>query len=164
MSQPSPVAVRPATPADAQTIADFNIAMARETESLELDPQTVLRGVEQGIADAAKGLYWVATRGGAVVGCLLVTREWSDWRNGQLWWIQSVYVAPDHRRTGVFRGLYEHVRTEAKAAGAIGLRLYVEQENTRAQETYRNLGMKLTHYKVMEEVPLSARNLRAGGV
>lgn len=157
MSQISPVAVRVAGPFDAKTIADFNVAMARETESLDLDPATVLRGVEQAIADPAKGLYWVAVRGGEVVACLLVTREWSDWRNGQLWWIQSVYVAPTHRRTGAFRGLYEHVRAEAKAAGVMGLRLYVEQENTRAQETYRNLGMSLTHYRVMEEAPLEDR-------
>lgn len=148
------VTVRPARPADAQMIADFNVAMARETESLELDPATVVAGVKQAIGDPARGLYWVATREDAVVGCLLVTREWSDWRNGELWWIQSVYVAAAHRRTGVFRRLYGQVRAEAKGAGVIGLRLYVEQENTQAQETYRNLGMSLTHYRVMEEVPL----------
>lgn len=154
MNEAAPITVRVAGPWDARTIAEFNVAMARETESLELEPATVLRGVEHGIADPANGRYYVATRGQEVVGCLLVTHEWSDWRNGRLWWIQSVYVTPDHRRTGVFRGLYDHVRAEAIAAGVIGLRLYVEQENQRAQETYHNLGMSLTHYRIMEEVPL----------
>ena len=145
-------------PRDVESIADFNVLMALETESLALDPATVRRGVARVVGDAAKGRYFVASaedRPDEAVACLLVTFEWSDWRDGELWWVQSVYVRPDWRRRGVFRGLYAHVRDVAHAAGAGGLRLYVEHDNEAAQETYVRVGMRRTGYLVMEEVPLS---------
>ena len=143
--------VRPATSADAQVIADFNAAMALETEHVRLDPPTVLEGVRAGIADAAKAVYFVAECQGKIAGCCMVTHEWSDWRNGDIWWLQSVYVHPDHRRRGVFRALYRHVESAARRAGAVALRLYVERDNARAKSTYTALGMTLTHYDVMEQ-------------
>jgi ribosomal protein S18 acetylase RimI-like enzyme len=146
------VVLREARAADAQTIADFNAAMAWETEHLRLDPATVLAGVKAALADAGKAIYFLAEMGGRMGAQLMVTHEWSDWRNGDIWWIQSVYVHPDFRRRGLFRKLYTHVAERAKAAGAVGLRLYVEKENANAQRTYASLGMTETHYLVMEEM------------
>jgi ribosomal protein S18 acetylase RimI-like enzyme len=143
--------LRRATPADAETIAAYNVAMAMETESLALDPIVVRRGVERAIADEAKAIYFVAEVGGRVVAQLMITHEWSDWRDGDMWWVQSVYVHPDYRRQGLFRRLYEHAATQARAAGAKVIRLYVEQDNAAAQQTYGSLGMHLTHYRVMEQ-------------
>jgi GNAT superfamily N-acetyltransferase len=143
--------IRTARASDAQTIADFNIAMALETEHLTLDPPTVLAGVHAALADPAKAIYFVAEIDGIVGGQLMITHEWSDWRNGDIWWIESVYVHPDHRRKGLFRALYNHTKREAKNQNAVGLRLYVERENKNAQQTYTSLGMDLTHYLVMEE-------------
>lgn len=149
----SHVTVRPAVAADRDVIAAFNAAMARETEQRELDPATLLRGVERGLADVAKGRYFVAELDGRTAGCLLVTTEWSDWRDGWFWWIQSVYVAPDCRGRGVYGALHEHVRAAARAAGdVVGLRLYVERENVRAQRTYQKLGMTETDYRLYEEL------------
>ena len=147
---PDAVTIRDATPADAAVLADFNRRLALETESLDLDPATVERGVAAALADPAKGQYFVAELGGRVAGCLMVTREWSDWRDGEFWWIQSVYVAAEHRGRGVFRSLYAHVARLAEAAGAVGLRLYVERENAAALATYARLGMTRTHYRMME--------------
>ncbi|HEV8292117.1 MAG TPA: GNAT family N-acetyltransferase, partial [Tepidisphaeraceae bacterium] len=90
--------------------------------------------------------------GGSIVGCLLITHEWSDWRNGDIWWIQSVYVQADFRRRGVFSALYRHVEKVAAAAGAVGLRLYMEEENGTAQATYERMGMQVTHYRVLERI------------
>lgn len=142
--------VRRATSADAQSIADFNSAMAMETESIQLDAGTILAGVRAGLADVNKALYYAAEVEGQVVGCCMITHEWSDWRNGDMWWLQSVYVLPDFRRCGVFRAMYRHIETAARSAGAVVLRLYVERDNGRAKKTYENMGMKLTHYDVME--------------
>jgi ribosomal protein S18 acetylase RimI-like enzyme len=100
----------------------------------------------------APGRYWVAEHNGRFVGQLLITFEWSDWRNRMVWWIQSVYVMPDARKRGVFKALYEHVRREAQAAGAGGLRLYVDVTNTRAQAVYAGLGMNGDHYRVFEDM------------
>ena len=150
MNDPNPIATRPATPDDVATLADFNLRMAMETEHKELDLAVLTPGVAAILADAAKGHYTVATVGGAVVGCLLITHEWSDWRNGDIWWIQSVYVLPEHRGRGVFRALYQTAETSARAAGAVGLRLYVERDNAAAQATYQKLGMSVTDYKMME--------------
>lgn len=145
------VKIRQATEADARVIADFNRAMALETEHLELDADRVLRGVSALLADRAKGFYAVAEIEGRVVGQAMITYEWSDWRNGTFWWIQSVYVAPDHRGAGVFRALYHHLRGMGEADGGVcGLRLYVEHENERAQRIYEGLGMAPTHYRMME--------------
>ena len=148
---PVPLLVRPAGPSDVDTLAAFNVAMALETESLALDLDTVRRGVAAMLADPAKGSYRVATRDGAVVGQLMITTEWSDWRCGWWWWIQSVYVAPEARRGGVYRALYQSVVDDAARAGDVhGLRLYVEQDNLRAQQTYQALGMARGKYVVFE--------------
>jgi len=144
--------IRSATPDDASIIADFNIGMAIETENLVLDPSTIFPGVRAVFLDPSRGQYFVAEIRGSVVGCLMITHEWSDWRNGDIWWIQSVYVHEDYRRRGVFSALYRHVEKVARAAGAVGLRLYMEEENTAAQATYERMGMKLTHYRVLEEM------------
>lgn len=144
--------VRLARPADAPTIADYNVAMARETEHLDLDPSTVLAGVRRVIDEPSLGSYFVADIDGLVVGQLMITHEWSDWRNRDMWWIQSVYVAPEYRRHGVFRRLFEHAKAAARNAGAGVIRLYVERDNDPAQQTYRRLGMGMTNYRVMEKV------------
>jgi len=144
--------IRSATPDDASSIADFNIRMAMETEELALDPSTIFPGVRAVFLDPSRGKYFVAEIAGSVVGCLLITHEWSDWRNGDIWWIQSVYVHPDARRKGIFTALYRHVEKVARAAGAVGLRLYMEEENKTAQATYERLGMRLTQYRVLEEM------------
>ena len=145
-------AVRDAAAADADVLVAFNRAMALETESRDLSAATLARGVRGVFEDPARGFYLIAERDGAAVGCLLVTREWSDWRDGDLWWIQSVYVVPEARRQGVFRRLHEEVRRRAgAAAGVVGLRLYVEKDNRRAQQVYARLGMTAPGYVVMEE-------------
>ena len=144
--------IRTAGPADAEVIAGFNARLAQETEHLSLDMPTLRSGVEKVLSDAAKGRYFVAVAGDDVVGCTMVTYEWSDWRDSNLWWIQSVYVRADWRRRGVFRALYGHVRQAAIEAGAGGLRLYVERENHAAQKTYASLGMKVAPYVIMAEM------------
>jgi GNAT superfamily N-acetyltransferase len=146
------VHVRPATPDDVVTIADFNAQMALETEGRTLDELTLRQGVAAVLADAQKGRYFVAERGLAVAGCLLLTFEWSDWRNGTFWWIQSVYVEPSHRERGVFRALHAFVRDRALAMpGVVGLRLYVDHGNERAKRVYQVLGMASAGYEVLEE-------------
>lgn len=146
-----PLRIRDAAPADASVIADFNAAMAKETEGKTLDPARLRAGVEAVLRDDANGRYWVAETDGRVVGQLPVTYEWSDWRNGRFWWIQSVYVHAGFRRQGVFAALYRHVESCARADGnACGLRLYVDKENRRAQDTYVALGMSFPGYLVME--------------
>jgi ribosomal protein S18 acetylase RimI-like enzyme len=152
MPDSSPCLIRPANPSDAATIADFNARMAIETEGVTLPPEVVGPGVRAALADAAKAIYFVAEVDGRVGGQLMITHEWSDWRNGDIWWVQSVYVHPDFRRRGLFRALYEHARQAAKEAAAVGIRLYVEENNVNAQAVYKQLGMLLTHYKVMEEI------------
>jgi len=143
--------IRPALPADAGIIADFQLRMARETEGLELDGATVARGVAAVFADAGKGSYRVAERGGEIVACLLVTPEWSDWRDGTVLWIQSVYVVLAERGRGVYRALYERLRREAAAAPGIkGIRLYVDKRNTAAQRVYERLCMSREHYELFE--------------
>lgn len=143
--------IRNADPADADVIADFNARLAEESEGKKLAHDRLRHGVAAALGDPARARYFLACRGTAVVGQLMITTEWSDWRNGWFWWIQSVYVVPEERRRGVFRALYEHVEQLARGDGGIvGLRLYVEQENRRAQEVYRRLGMKPPGYFVLE--------------
>ena len=144
------IRVRPAASADVDALADWNIAMARETEHKGLDRDVVLRGVRAVIEAPSRGFYLLAEDGGGRLGGLLITYEWSDWRAGDFWWIQSVYVVPPSRRRGVFRTLFRQARERASEAGAVGLRLYVETQNTRAQHTYARLGMQRCHYHMYE--------------
>jgi len=144
--------IRPAERSDIAAVADWNAAMAWETEHKRLDAQVLLRGVTAVLDEPRRGFYLVAERDGQAVGCLMVTYEWSDWRDGDFWWIQSVYVAPHARRSGAFSALYRAVAQRAKQAGAVGLRLYVETENLRAQQTYRELGMEQCHYFMYEQM------------
>jgi GNAT superfamily N-acetyltransferase len=149
MSEP---VIRPATRADIPALAAWNAAMAWETEAKRLDPELLARGVAGVFDEPRRGFYLVAERDGAAVGGLLVTYEWSDWRDGDFWWIQSVYVAPGARRGGVFRLRHAEVVRRAREAGAVGVRLYVETENQRAQATYEGLGMQRCHYFMYEQL------------
>ncbi len=134
-----------------QEIIEFQLAMARETEELELDREILTRGVHAVFATPSLGRYFIAESDGTVAGSLMITYEWSDWRNGMVWWIQSVYVTPEHRRRGIYAGLYAHVRAMVDAAPSIrGIRLYVDDRNRSAQEVYTRLGMNGEHYKVFE--------------
>jgi len=143
--------VRDATARDAATIAVFNTSITAETEDHVLEPRLVVAGIAALLADISKGRYWVAEVNGDIAGQIMVTYEWSDWRNGLIWWIQSVYVHEDHRRKGVFSALYRHVESLARNdAGVVGLRLYVDDCNKRAQDTYVSLGMQMRNYRVME--------------
>ncbi|HJT61295.1 MAG TPA: GNAT family N-acetyltransferase [Burkholderiales bacterium] len=145
--------VRLATPQDAPVLVEFNAAMALETEQKALLADVIGAGVRSLLGDPAAGFYVVAEKNGEIVGALMITKEWSDWRNGTFWWIQSVYVQPDVRRQGVYKLLYRHVQELAAKDPAIcGFRLYVERENGRAQATYQALGMKETRYLVFEEL------------
>lgn len=146
----SDISIRPATRADGECLVDWNAAMAWETERKRLDRRALERGVQAVFDEPRRGLYLLAVRGGDAVGSLLVTYEWSDWRNGDFWWIQSVYVLPQARRAGVFHALYADVETRAMAAGAVGLRLYVERDNHAAQATYEGRGMHRCRYHMYE--------------
>jgi ribosomal protein S18 acetylase RimI-like enzyme len=143
--------VRAARPEDTPRLRDWAVAMALETEHKALDPATVERGILAVFAQPRRGAYFMAERNGEAAGTLMLTYEWSDWRNGDWWWIQSVYVAPQHRRKGVYAALYAHVLAGAKADPAVcGLRLYVERDNTNAQRTYESLGMVDAGYRMYE--------------
>ena len=145
MSQPE-ILVRDGELSDAPTIANFQIRMAMETEEKTLLPEVVQPAVEAVFSDSGKGQYLVAVSDSQVVGSLLITYEWSDWRNCHMWYIQSVYVHPDFRGQGIFGKLYDEVIARAKSDGAMFVRLYVEVENERAQKTYEKLGMKRMPY------------------
>ena len=145
--------IRAALPADAPVIAANNAAMALETEGITLAPERAAAGVASCLADPAKGFYLLASDpiSGEVVGQLLVTFEWSDWRCGVFWWVQSVYVAPAHRRRGIYRALYAEVLARAEGApGVVGVRLYVHSDNATAQATYLSLGMEEAPYRLFE--------------
>ncbi len=132
-------------------IAEFNLRLAQESEQLWLDPAGVAAGVAELLQDPAKGIYYVAEVNGAVAGQLMITYEWSDWRNGNLWWIQSVYVKEAFRRQGVFRALFEYLENLARAHKEVrGLRLYMHADNFGARQSYESLGMKRTKYEVFE--------------
>ncbi|MFQ5733607.1 MAG: GNAT family N-acetyltransferase [Planctomycetaceae bacterium] len=149
----SSITIRPARPDDWPTIVEFNCRLAEETEGTTLQREQIEPGVKAVLADAAKGRYFVACDGEVVVGQLMHTREWSDWRNGDIWWLQSVYVLPDYRRQSVFRGLYERLAAEAeRRPDVVGLRLYVEADNDRAHTTYRRMGMDAAGYFVMQRL------------
>jgi len=149
----SDINVRRSTAGEAGRIAAFNKALAMETEGLELDEKTVAAGVVALMGHPDRGFYLVGEADGRVVGCLLVTYEWSDWRNKMFWWLQSVYVRPEYRGRGVYRALDEKAKEFAAQAGNVcGIRLYVHRANTRAQEVYRNIGMEQTEYQMFEEL------------
>lgn len=143
--------IRPADTADIATIAEFNIALCRETEGRELDPVTVTEGVRRFVSEPSRGRYFVALIDGEVVGQTAHTFEWSDWRNGEIWWIQSVYVHPRHRSKGVFRALFARIRELGERdADCCGIRLYMERDNETARRSYRSLGFRETGYEVLE--------------
>lgn len=145
------IKVRAARKTDAELLAFFNTAMAWETEGKELSSEIISAGVRQLIANPQHGFYLVAEKGSEVVGALMVTFEWSDWRNGLFWWIQSVYVRPEYRRQGVFRSLYRSVETLARKSPEVcGLRLYVDRGNHSAQRTYQKMGMEESNYNLYE--------------
>jgi ribosomal protein S18 acetylase RimI-like enzyme len=145
------VNIRDATPADQPLIVDYNSRLADETEGRKLKQVLLAPGVTAILADCTKGRYWIAMVGDEPVGQIMVTYEWSDWRNGMLWWIQSVYIRAEFRRKGVFSALYAHVESlVTEDPAACGIRLYVEKGNRRAQDTYRNLGFSESGYLVME--------------
>lgn len=146
-----PITVRAATESDIPFLVECNAAMALETEHKVLDRDVLTRGTSAVFAESRRGFYRVAERGSVAVGSLLVTYEWSDWRNGDWWWIQSVYVIPEARRSGVFSALYAEIERLARAAsGVVGLRLYVEDGNASAKATYASLGMDDAGYRLLE--------------
>ena len=144
--------IRLAELSDAKEIANFNQIMAQETEGKVLQPDVILAGVNTLLKDPSQGFYIVAELDSKVVGCLMITREWSDWRNGVFWWIQSVFVQKEYRRRGIYRRMYEFIKELASNEEDVcGFRLYVEQDNNIAQETYSALGMKQLPYLMFEE-------------
>jgi ribosomal protein S18 acetylase RimI-like enzyme len=165
-----PILVRRALLEDGPTIVEFNCRLAEESEGKRLDRSRIVPGVDAVLSNPRKGRYFVAlcddestvpatdardakSNGARIVGQLMHTFEWSDWRNGEIWWLQSVYVVPEFRRQGVFRALFDHLRHEAASdPGVVGLRLYVEEQNRRAQATYESLGMTSGGYFVMEQM------------
>lgn len=162
-ADPTPFTVRRGAPSDAATLAQFNSAMALETEGKRLLPEVVGAGAQRLLAEPALGFYLVAEAQGQIVGSAMVTTEWSDWRNGRFWWIQSVYVRPPWRRRGVFRALYAHIRQSAASTPDVcGFRLYVERHNAAAQATYRCLGMVETDYLLLEALRPGVRYLAPG--
>ena len=147
----SQIIVRRAEPSDAERIAGFQQSMAMETEGKRLDQSLISAGVDAVFDDADKGFYLVAESEGKVVGSLLITYEWSEWRNATFWWIQSVFVDAEHRRRGVYTALHDHVLDHARESDDIcGVRLYVERSNHIAQQTYKSLGMDHSHYDLYE--------------
>jgi GNAT superfamily N-acetyltransferase len=150
--------IRRAGPDDSATIAELNIHLAAETEDLKLDPERVNAGVLALLRDPSKGSYFVCETENSIVGQVMITYEWSDWRNGNIWWLQSVYIRPEFRQKGVFRALFEHIRDLAAVElGVWGLRLYMHAANERARLTYERLGMVHTHYEVFEMETCGAR-------
>ena len=145
------ITIRPSSSDDNAILADFQVRLAAETENILLDRETVTAGIKALFADPAKGTYYIAEYRGKIIGCFLITYEWSDWRNAAVWWLQSVYVDEASRRLGVFKKMYDHIAQKiAKDPGVTGLRLYVDKTNERAQKVYRSLGMNGDHYTVFE--------------
>ncbi len=152
--------IRQAELADAKRIASFNVALARETENLELNPRVVGIGVRTLLKEPPHGFYVVADNGKKIIGMAMVTFEWSDWRNGQWWWLQSVYVDPAFRKQGVFTRIYDYIVELATHQRRVcGIRLYVEKENRLAQRTYRALGLARSGYSLMETALADGRKV-----
>ena len=137
--------------ADIATIAQFQVDMALESEGTTLDAEQVLQGVTAAMNDSNRGRYFVARIGGQVIGSLMITREWSDWHNGWYWWVQSVYVVPEHRGKGVFRAIYAKVKELAAAEGVAQIRLYADRNNISAHKVYEKVGMEQCHYLMYEQ-------------
>ncbi|MEO7538763.1 MAG: GNAT family N-acetyltransferase [Pyrinomonadaceae bacterium] len=144
--------IRIATTDDAASLVVFNQAMALETEGKHLDADILKAGVEAVFADERKGFYVVAEDAGKIMGALMVTYEWSDWRNSWFWWIQSVYILPEARGQRIYSQLYDFVKAQTVKDGNVcGIRLYVETENAHAQRVYEKVGMHASHYLMYEE-------------
>ena len=145
------ISIRKALPEDASTIVDFQIKMAQETENLVLEAKKLMPGTLAVFDDASKGTYYVAVKGDEVIGCLLTTYEWSEWRNGTVLWIQSVYILEEYRGQKVFRKMYEHIQQIVEQNDAYkGIRLYVEKGNKKKKKVYTALGMDGEHYRMFE--------------
>jgi ribosomal protein S18 acetylase RimI-like enzyme len=144
------ITIRKATLTDAPSIIDFQQKMAWETEHMNLVPEIVFKGVSGVFGEPSRGQYYVAENNGMTIASLLITYEWSDWRNANVWWFQSVYVLPEYRRNGVFRNMYSFIKKLAEKSNVAGLRLYVEVNNERACKTYEALGMTSEHYTMYE--------------
>ena len=145
------VNIRKAEFKDIECIVGFQKEMALETENLILDTQILLKGVTAVLEDEAKATYFIAEKDGEPIGMLMITHEWSDWRNGWVWWIQSVYIKPGFRRMGIYRLLYEHIKKIVIKSDIIrGIRLYVDKRNIRAQSVYESLDMTGDHYTTYE--------------
>ncbi|HYG04417.1 MAG TPA: GNAT family N-acetyltransferase [Chryseosolibacter sp.] len=144
------ITIRKATVEDISTLVDFQVRLALETENLQLDVKILTKGIQSLLSDPSKGFYNIAVDNNHIVGCHMITYEWSDWRNGMIWWLQSVYVVDAYRKKGVFKLMFEHISQQAKNSGIAGLRLYVDKTNTRAQKVYESMGMNGEHYSVYE--------------
>lgn len=159
MSSKLEITIRPATPDDREIIAEFNSHLALESEGKVLKPDVIRAGVQAMLNDVRHGRYFLAIADGKPIGQIMHTREWSDWRNGEFWWLQSVYIHPEYRRRGVFRRLMQHLVDLARATpGIIGLRLYMADDNGNARRTYEQCGFQSEHYIVFEQL-LSAEHV-----
>jgi GNAT superfamily N-acetyltransferase len=143
---------REARKEDAGAILDFQIAMAWETEKMKLDRETVTLGIAEVFKNEHRGQYYIAQNGDQIIGSLLIITEWSDWRNGEVWWIHSLYVVAEQRGKGVYRGLYAYIKKAAENSRVRGIRLYVDKTNHLAQGVYRKLGMTDEHYSLFEQM------------
>lgn len=147
------ITIRKSRPDDIEVLADFQRRLAAESENIQLDKPVVRKGLQALFDDPAKGIYYLAESEGEVVGCHLITYEWSDWRNGMVWWLQSVYVVESHRKQGVFKQMYQNLMNILNSdPNVIGLRLYVDKSNFRAQQVYSSMGMNGDHYTVFEKM------------
>jgi RimJ/RimL family protein N-acetyltransferase len=147
----SAILIRKSEPADIAVIAEFQQQLALETENYHLDISIVKNGIKAMFDDRSLGMYFIAERNGEIVGCHSITYEWSDWRNGMVWWIQSVYVVKSQRKHGIFKAMFDNLKEFVqKDPGIVGLRLYVDKTNLRAQEVYQKMGMNGEHYSVFE--------------
>ncbi|MCF8303200.1 MAG: GNAT family N-acetyltransferase [Bacteroidales bacterium] len=148
------IKIMEALPDEWKVITDFQQKMALETENISLDAETVKKGVQQVFTDHSKGRYYLAKHDGEVVASMLTTFEWSDWRNGTVLWLQSVYVLPDYRKKGIFRMMYHHIKQKVEnTESLVGIRLYVDKTNKVAQKVYESLGMSGDHYQLFEWMP-----------
>jgi GNAT superfamily N-acetyltransferase len=153
MLPPIKIIVRSARVSDLEILAQFNLALAQESENLVLDAARVTLGVRALLVDSSKGIYYVAEAESNIIGQVLITYEWSDWRNGNFWWLQSVYVQKDFRSRGVFKMLFAHIVELARLEKDVcGLRLYMDAHNGSARLAYERLGMKQTNYQILEQM------------